>query len=152
MSAGPPTIATGSSPNGLDVTSPKRRRKGSEASDALSDGGDVRMKKRDGNGEGDTEQVRPFLRLEQIVKRFGGFTALKTIDLDIREGEFVCFLGPSGCGKSTLLRIIAGLESQTSGNLLETGRDISKMSTAERRFGILFQSYALFPNLTVYEN
>jgi iron(III) transport system ATP-binding protein len=94
----------------------------------------------------------PFLRLEQIVKRFGAFPALRGIDLHVDEGEFICFLGPSGCGKSTLLRIIAGLETQTSGRLLESGRDISDTSAAERRFGILFQSYALFPNLNVYEN
>lgn len=94
----------------------------------------------------------PFLRLEQIVKLFGGFTALRGIDLHVDEGEFICFLGPSGCGKSTLLRIIAGLETQTSGRLLESGQDISNTSAAERRFGILFQSYALFPNLNVYEN
>ena len=93
-----------------------------------------------------------FLRLEDIVKRFGGFTALRGIDLQVDEGEFICFLGPSGCGKSMLLRIIAGLETHTSGRLLESGRDISSMSAAERRFGILFQSYALFPNLNVYEN
>ena len=97
--------------------------------------------------------VKPaFLRLEDIVKRFGGFTALRGIDLQVDEGEFICFLGPSGCGKSTLLRIIAGLETHTSGRVLESGRDISRMSAAERRFGILFQSYALFPNLNVYEN
>jgi iron(III) transport system ATP-binding protein len=94
----------------------------------------------------------PFLRLEQIVKRFGAFPALRGIDLHVDEGEFICFLGPSGCGKSTLLRIIAGLEAQTSGRLLESGRDISNAPAAERRFGILFQSYALFPNLNVYEN
>jgi iron(III) transport system ATP-binding protein len=93
-----------------------------------------------------------FLRLEQIVKHFGGFPALRGIDLQADEGEFICFLGPSGCGKSTLLRIIAGLETQSSGRLLESGRDISKTTAAERRFGILFQSYALFPNLNVYEN
>src|SRR5882672_10202119 len=94
----------------------------------------------------------PFLGLEQIVKIFGGFTALRGIDLHVDEGEFICFLGPSGCGKSTLLRIIAGLETQSSGRLLESGQDISTTSAAERRFGILFQSYALFPNLNVYEN
>jgi iron(III) transport system ATP-binding protein len=94
----------------------------------------------------------PFLRLEQIVKLFGGFTALRGIDLQVDEGEFICFLGPSGCGKSTLLRIVAGLETQTSGRLFESGQDISNTSAAERRFGILFQSYALFPNLNVYEN
>ena len=94
----------------------------------------------------------PFLQLEQVFKRFGVFPALRGIDLHVDDGEFICFLGPSGCGKSTLLRIIAGLETLTSGRLLEAGRDISRTSAAERRFGILFQSYALFPNLSVYEN
>lgn len=96
--------------------------------------------------------AKPFLRLDRISKRFGAFSALRDIELTVNEGEFICFLGPSGCGKSTLLRIIAGLEAQTTGRLLESGNDISKMSPAERRFGILFQSYALFPNLNVHEN
>src|SRR5918998_1114257 len=84
-----------------------------------------------------TEQ--PFLRIERLSKRFGAFTALKDIDLDVRRGEFVCFLGPSGCGKTTLLRAIAGL-------------DPPRAPPADRDFGIVFQSYALFPNLTVAQN
>jgi iron(III) transport system ATP-binding protein len=94
----------------------------------------------------------PFLRLESITKKFGSFPALSDVDLDIREGEFVCFLGPSGCGKSTLLRVIAGLEQQTSGRVIQSGRDISHARPAERKVGIVVQSYALFPNLNVYEN
>ncbi len=93
-----------------------------------------------------------FLSLKNVNKAFGAFTALEGIDLDIQEGEFVCFLGPSGCGKSTLLRIIAGLEQQTAGTISHRDRDISGDSAAARHFGILFQSYALFPNLTVREN
>ncbi len=93
-----------------------------------------------------------YLLLEGIHKRFGSFTALEHIDLSIRRGEFVCFLGPSGCGKTTLLRIIAGLETQTAGRIVQDGRDISVQPPAGRDYGIMFQSYALFPNLTVADN
>ena len=93
-----------------------------------------------------------YLQLKGIHKSFGAFTALDTIDLTIRRGEFVCFLGPSGCGKTTLLRIIAGLETQTAGTILQAGRDISVEPPAGRDYGIMFQSYALFPNLTAAAN
>jgi iron(III) transport system ATP-binding protein len=94
-----------------------------------------------------------FLELRHVRKQFpGGFTALADINLGIRKGEFVCFLGPSGCGKTTLLRIIAGLEVQTSGEVWQQGRDISRLPPAERDYGIVFQSYALFPNLSVSDN
>jgi iron(III) transport system ATP-binding protein len=94
----------------------------------------------------------PFLRLEGVHKQFGSFTALKGVDLAIDKGEFVCFLGPSGCGKTTLLRIIAGLEAQSGGRIEQAGRDISRLPPAGRDYGIVFQSYALFPNLTVADN
>jgi iron(III) transport system ATP-binding protein len=93
-----------------------------------------------------------FLDLRQIRKEFGSFTALQDINLAIQKGEFVCFLGPSGCGKTTLLRIIAGLEVQTSGQIFQGGRDISSLPPAMRDYGIVFQSYALFPNLSVFDN
>ncbi|WP_395689754.1 putative 2-aminoethylphosphonate ABC transporter ATP-binding protein [Caenimonas koreensis] len=93
-----------------------------------------------------------FLDLRHVRKEFGAFTALRDIDLAIRKGEFVCFLGPSGCGKTTLLRIIAGLEVQTSGEVWQGGVDISRLPPAQRDYGIVFQSYALFPNLTVADN
>jgi iron(III) transport system ATP-binding protein len=96
--------------------------------------------------------TEPYLRLSGIRKTFGAFTALEGIDLDIHKGEFVCFLGPSGCGKTTLLRIIAGLEVQSAGRIEQAGRDISRLPPAERDYGIVFQSYALFPNLTVADN
>ena len=92
------------------------------------------------------------LRIEGVHKSFGDFVALHAIDLSIRQGELVCFVGPSGCGKTTLLRIIAGLEQQSGGRLLQGGRDISRAPPAARDYGIVFQSYALFPNLTVAQN
>ena len=92
------------------------------------------------------------LKLEGIHKTFGDFVALKAIDLTIESGELVCFLGPSGCGKTTLLRIIAGLERQTRGKILQNGRDVSLSPPAARDYGIVFQSYALFPNLTIEQN
>ncbi len=96
--------------------------------------------------------AQPYLRLDGVAKQFGSFTALRDIGLTIDQGEFVCFLGPSGCGKTTLLRIIAGLEVQTAGRILQAGRDISLLPPAQRDYGIVFQSYALFPNLTVADN
>ena len=93
-----------------------------------------------------------YLVIRDLVKKFGQFTALSHVSLDVHEGEFVCFLGPSGCGKTTLLRAIAGLDIQTSGTVRQAGRDISALPPSERDFGIVFQSYALFPNLTVNSN
>ncbi len=93
-----------------------------------------------------------YLQIDGLWKAFGDFIALKDISLDIRNGEFVCFLGPSGCGKTTLLRAIAGLDLQTSGTVAQGGKDISNLPPAERDFGIVFQSYALFPNLTIEKN
>ena len=72
--------------------------------------------------------------------------------MSVAQGELVCFLGPSGCGKTTLLRIIAGLETQNEGRIVQNGRDISQLPPAQRDYGIVFQSYALFPNLTVEDN
>jgi len=94
----------------------------------------------------------PYLVVRDLAKAFGNFVALRDIGLDVAKGEFVCFLGPSGCGKTTLLRCIAGLESQTTGTIRQAGRDISRAPPAGRDFGIVFQSYALFPNLTVSAN
>ncbi|MFG1299130.1 putative 2-aminoethylphosphonate ABC transporter ATP-binding protein [Xanthobacter sp. V3C-3] len=94
----------------------------------------------------------PYLVVTNVTKRFNDFIALKGVSLEVREGEFVCFLGPSGCGKTTLLRAIAGLDIQSSGTILQAGRDISALPPEERDFGIVFQSYALFPNLTLRQN
>jgi iron(III) transport system ATP-binding protein len=93
-----------------------------------------------------------FLTVKGIVKRFGSFTALSGIDLEVAKGEFMCLLGPSGCGKTTLLRIIAGLEAQDQGVVRVEGRDIGHLPPAQREYGIVFQNYALFPNLDVAGN
>src|SRR5471030_1785588 len=93
-----------------------------------------------------------YLEVRNLSKHFGDFTALRDVSLDIVEGEFVCFLGPSGCGKTTLLRAIAGLDPQSSGTIHQKGRDVSALPPSQRDFGIVFQSYALFPNLTVTDN
>ena len=93
-----------------------------------------------------------YLEVKNLSKFFGTFQAIKDIDIEINEGEFVCFLGPSGCGKTTLLRCIAGLETQSSGSIIQKQKDISIEPPSNRDFGIVFQSYALFPNLSVFSN
>ena len=95
---------------------------------------------------------KEFLKIDNLWKAFGKFVALREISLSVNEGEFVCFLGPSGCGKTTLLRAIAGLDLQSRGTVEQAGRDISDLPTTRRDFGIVFQSYALFPNLTIEKN
>ena len=92
------------------------------------------------------------LVLENISKHFGSLVAVKDVNLVIEPGEFVCFLGPSGCGKTTLLRIITGFEQQTTGDLIYDGKVINDVIPQKRDFGIVFQSYALFPNMTVHQN
>ena len=92
------------------------------------------------------------MKVRGVHKRFGAFTALDNVSLDVAAGELVCLLGPSGCGKTTLLRCIAGLEKQDSGELYLGERDVSHLAPQARDYGILFQSYALFPNLTVEAN
>ena len=100
-----------------------------------------------------TEKSIPaFLSVENLSKNFGSFEAIKDISIEIEEGEFACFLGPSGCGKTTLLRCIAGLEKQSSGSITQKEIEISLLPPSARDFGIVFQSYALFPNLTVFSN
>lgn len=96
--------------------------------------------------------TQPYLDIQHLNKQFGAFQALKGISLTIEPGEFICFLGPSGCGKTTLLRAIAGLDLPDSGEIWQGGRNISRLPPQERDFGIVFQSYALFPNLTVAQN
>lgn len=93
-----------------------------------------------------------YLKVENLNKKFGSFNALNNINFEINEGEFVCFLGPSGCGKTTLLRIISGLEDETLGKIYLKDEDITNLPPAKRNFGIVFQSYVLFPNMTAGEN
>ncbi len=94
----------------------------------------------------------PYLRVHNVSKSFGKVAALDDVSLDVREGEFLFLLGPSGCGKTTLLRIIAGLEAPTAGQVIQAGQDVTRLPPSRRDFGIVFQSYALFPNLTVAQN
>jgi putative spermidine/putrescine transport system ATP-binding protein len=92
------------------------------------------------------------LHLERVGKTFGSFVAVTDVDLDFPHGKFVCLLGPSGCGKTTLLRLIAGLETPTTGRILLDGEDLTGTPAHRRGFGMVFQSLALFPHLTVGEN
>jgi len=100
----------------------------------------------------DELQKTAALEVVGIRKDFESFSALRDVHLRVKPGEMLCFLGPSGCGKTTLLRIIAGLEAQTSGQILQNGRDVSWLPPDKRDYGIVFQSYALFPNLTIADN
>ena len=92
------------------------------------------------------------IRLNDIVVKFGDFTALHDINVHVREGEFFTFLGPSGCGKTTTLRTITGFIEPVSGTVVVKDRDITHVPIEERNIGIVFQSYALFPTMTVYDN
>jgi multiple sugar transport system ATP-binding protein len=92
------------------------------------------------------------VKLHSVVKAYGETKILHGIDLEIRDGEFMVFVGPSGCGKSTLLRVIAGLEEVTSGGIAIRGRDVSALSPAERGIAMVFQSYALYPHMNLYDN
>ncbi len=92
------------------------------------------------------------LKLEKVCKSFGNVKVLHDIDLTVEDGEFVVFVGPSGCGKSTLLRVIAGLEDATSGSVEIAGRDVTATPPSKRGIAMVFQSYALYPHLTVRGN
>ncbi len=92
------------------------------------------------------------IALRNVNKSFGPVTIIPNIDLDIEDGEFVVFVGPSGCGKSTLLRLIAGLEDTTSGKISIDGRDVTDEAPAKRKLAMVFQSYALYPHMTVRNN
>ncbi|HWV08394.1 MAG TPA: sulfate ABC transporter ATP-binding protein, partial [Pseudomonas sp.] len=92
------------------------------------------------------------IEIRNVTKNFGSFSALNNVSLDVPSGELVALLGPSGCGKTTLLRIIAGLESPDSGNILFHGNDTTERDVLERQVGFVFQHYALFRHITVFEN
>lgn len=98
------------------------------------------------------ENAAPFVQIEQISKQFGDFTAVNSVSLDIYKNELFCLLGGSGSGKSTLLRMLAGFEKPTSGRILIDGVDMSHIPPWERPVNMMFQSYALFPHLTVEGN
>jgi iron(III) transport system ATP-binding protein len=101
----------------------------------------------------DLDPKKPtYLEIQAVTKHFGRFSALTDVSFSARRGEFVCVLGPSGCGKTTLLRIIAGLELQSQGRVYMGERDVSNLPVSKRNIGIVFQSYALFPNLTAAQN
>ena len=90
--------------------------------------------------------------MRAVSKRYGDFTAISNLDLAVGKGEFCALLGPSGCGKSTMLRMIAGLEEVTAGSIFINGADVTRMHPAKRRIAMVFQSYALYPHLTVRQN
>jgi len=92
------------------------------------------------------------IRLNDIVVKFGDFTALHNINIHVKEGEFFTFLGPSGCGKTTTLRTLTGFIEPYQGSVVVRGKDITRVPIEERNIGIVFQSYALFPTMTVYDN
>ena len=93
-----------------------------------------------------------FLHIDNVMKSFGSNTVAKDVDLTFGKGEFVSLLGPSGCGKTTILRIVAGFERPTSGRIVVEGKDITDLSPNQRKIGMVFQAYALFPNMNVADN
>lgn len=93
-----------------------------------------------------------YMEVKNLAKSFGSFIALEKVSFEAKQGEFLSILGPSGCGKTTLLRVIAGLEQQDTGTITIAGRDFSNVAVSKRNVGIVFQSYALFPNLTAERN
>src|SRR5262245_8338750 len=92
------------------------------------------------------------IQLKNVSKSFGGVDVIPGVDLDINDGEFVVFVGPSGCGKSTLLRLIAGLEDVSGGTISIDGKDVTAEPPARRGLSMVFQSYALYPHMSVYNN
>ena len=93
-----------------------------------------------------------FLSIQHVKKAFGDTTVVQDFNLDVGTGEFVSFLGPSGCGKTTVLRMVAGFEEPTAGSIVIAGKDVTRLKPNQRNIGMVFQAYALFPNLTVAQN
>jgi len=96
--------------------------------------------------------AEPFLSIRHVRKDYGATTVVKDFNLDVGPGEFVSFLGPSGCGKTTVLRMVAGFEEPSAGTIVVAGKDITRLKPNQRNVGMVFQAYALFPNLTVADN
>ncbi len=96
--------------------------------------------------------AEPFLSIRNVQKSFGTVTVVQDFSLDVAAGEFVSFLGPSGCGKTTVLRMVAGFEEPSAGAIVVGGKDITRLRPNQRNIGMVFQAYALFPNLTVAQN
>jgi putative spermidine/putrescine transport system ATP-binding protein len=94
----------------------------------------------------------PFLSIQNVRKAFGTTTVVQDFNLDVGGGEFVSFLGPSGCGKTTMLRVVAGFEEPSAGQVVIAGKDVTRLKPNQRNIGMVFQAYALFPNLTVAQN
>ena len=93
-----------------------------------------------------------FLELEGLVKRYGDFTAVEDCSLSVEQGEFLCLLGPSGCGKTTTLQMVAGFTQPSVGRIILDGKNITDLKPNKRGLGVVFQSYALFPHMTVHDN
>src|ERR1700743_3605710 len=93
-----------------------------------------------------------FLEISTLKKSYGANQGVKHFDLKVERGEFITLLGPSGCGKTTILRMVAGFERPTSGTILVEGKDISPLPPNQRKIGMVFQAYALFPNMNVEDN
>ncbi len=92
------------------------------------------------------------VNIKNLTKKFGNFTAVDNLNLEIKDGEFVALLGPSGCGKTTTMNMIAGIETPTSGEILFDGEDLTNVRIQDRNIGFVFQNYAIFTHLTVYKN
>src|SRR6186713_1192182 len=97
-------------------------------------------------------RAEAYIRIEKVTKKFGEFVAVNDVSLDIYRGEIFCLLGGSGCGKTTLLRMLAGFERPTAGRILIDGVDMAGVPPYERPVNMMFQSYALFPHMTVEQN
>ena len=100
----------------------------------------------------DDPQEKPLIHFQNVTKRFGSFVAIDNLTIDIYEREFYALLGPSGCGKTTLMRMLAGFETPTEGKILLAGQDIVSVPPNKRATNMMFQSYALFPHLSIWEN
>ncbi|MWQ71683.1 ATP-binding cassette domain-containing protein, partial [Glaesserella parasuis] len=97
-------------------------------------------------------EQKPIIELRSITKRYGEKTIIDGLDLTINDGEFLTILGPSGCGKTTVLRLIAGFEDLTDGSIILDGQDVSNVDAEQRPVNTVFQSYALFPHMTIFDN